>query len=176
MRMVEQMDAGPILFQTEEPIARQETASDLRTRLSEIGAEALVEALVLLDAGLIEEREQDESQATYAPKVDRATARIEWAHPAAVVENLIRGMDAVPGAWSELEGRPIKLFQPTADAEVVPEGRPGTILEADPEAGLLVATGEGAVHIQEVQPPGKRRMDAGAWILGRGAAAGQRFE
>jgi len=176
MRMVEQMDAGPILFQTEEPIARQETASDLRTRLSEIGAQALVEALVLLDAGLIEEREQDESQATYAPKVDRATARIEWAHPAAVVENLIRGMDAVPGAWSELEGRPIKLFQPTADAEVVPEGRPGTILEADPEAGLLVATGEGAVHIQEVQPPGKRRMDAGAWILGRGAAAGQRFE
>ena len=77
MRMVEQMDAGPILFQTEEPIARQETASDLRTRLSEIGAEALVEALVLLDAGLIEEREQDESQATYAPKVDRATARID---------------------------------------------------------------------------------------------------
>ena len=176
MRMVEQMDAGPILFQAEEPIAREETASDLRMRLSEIGAEALVEALVLLEAGLIEEREQDESRATYAPKVDRATARIEWAHPSVVVENFIRGMDAVPGAWSELEDQPVKLFRPVADPEVIPEGRPGTIVEADPDTGLLVATAEGAVRIREVQTQGKRRMDAGAWILGRGATAGQRFE
>jgi methionyl-tRNA formyltransferase len=176
MRMVEEMDAGPILFQTEEPITREETASDLRMRLSEIGAEALVEALVLLEAGVIEEREQDESQATYAPKVDRATARIEWAQPSVAVENFIRGMDAVPGAWSELEGQPVKLFRPAADPEVIPEGRPGTIVEADRDTGLLVATAEGAVRIREVQPQGKRRMDSGAWILGRGATAGQRFE
>ena len=176
MRMVEQVDAGPILFQAEEPIAREETASDLRMRLSEIGAEALVEALVLLEAGLIEEREQDESRATYAPKVDRATARIEWAHPSVVVENFIRGMDAVPGAWSELEDQPVKLFRPAADPEVISECRPGTIVEADPDTGLLVATAEGAVRIREVQTEGKRRMDAGAWTLGRGATAGQRFE
>ena len=176
MRMVEQMDAGPILFQAEEPIAAEETASDLTMRLSEVGAEALVEALVLLEAGLIEEREQDEAGATYAPKVDRATARIEWAHPSVVVGNFIRGMDAVPGAWSELEGQPVKLFRPAADPEVIPEGRPGTIVEADRDTGLLVATSEGAVRIREVQPPGKRRMDAGAWVLGRGATAGQRFE
>lgn len=176
MRMVEQMDAGPILFQVEEPIAPEETASDLRMRLSEIGAEALVEALVLLEAGLIEEREQDESQATYAPKVDRTVARVDWDHPSIVVDNFIRGMDAVPGAWSELEGQPIKLFRAAADPGVIPEGRPGTIVEADRDTGLLVATAEGAVLIREVQPPGKRRMDAGAWILGRGATAGQRFE
>ena len=176
MRMVEQMDAGPILFQVEEPIAPEETASDLRMRLSEVGAEALVEALVLLEAGVIEEREQDESQATYAPKVDRATARIEWAQPSVAVENFIRGMDAVPGAWSELEGQPVKLFRPAADPQVIPEGRPGTIVEADREAGLLVATAEGAVRIGEVQPQGKRRMDSDAWIMGRGATAGQRFE
>ena len=176
MRMVEQMDAGPILFQAEEPIAPEETASDLRMRLSEVGAEALVEALVLLEAGVIEEREQDGSQATYAPKVDRATARIEWAQPSVAVENFIRGMDAVPGAWSELEGQPVKLFRPAADPEVIPEGRPGTIVEADREAGLLVATAEGAVRIGEVQPQGKRRMDSDAWIMGRGATAGQRFE
>ena len=176
MRMVERMDAGPILFQVEEAIAPEETASDLRMRLSEVGAEALVEALVLLEAGLIEEREQDESRATYAPKVDRATARIEWAHPSVVVENFIRGMDAVPGAWSELEGQPVKLYRPAADPEIISGDRPGTIVEADRDAGLLVATAEGSVRICEVQPPGKRRMDAGAWILGRGATAGQRFE
>ncbi len=176
MRMVEQMDAGPILFQAEEPIGPEETASDLRMRLSEIGAEALVEALVLLEADMIEEHEQDESLVTYAPKVDRATARIDWACEPVVVSNFIRGMDAVPGAWSELEGHPIKFFQPEADPEVVPEARAGTILEADRDMGLLVATVEGAVRIREVQPPGKQRMEAGAWILGRGALAGQHFE
>ena len=176
MRMVERMDAGPILFQVEEAIAPEETASDLRMRLSEVGAEALVEVLVLLEAGLIEEQEQDESRATYAPKVDRATARIEWAHPSVVVENFIRGMDAVPGAWSELEGQPVKLYRPAADPAIIPGDRPGTIVEADRDTGLLVATAEGSVRIREVQPPGKRRMDAGAWILGRSATAGQRFE
>ena len=176
MRMVEQMDAGPILFQAEEPIGPEETASDLAMRLSEIGAEALVEALVLLEARVIEEREQDESRATYAPKIDRAMARIDWARESLAVSNFIRGMDAVPGAWSELEGHPVKLFQPEADPEVIPEARPGTIVEADRDTGLLVAAAEGAVRIYAVQPPGKRRMDAGAWILGRGASAGQRFE
>ena len=176
MRMVEQMDAGPILFQAEEPIGPEETASDLSMRLSEIGAEALIEALVLLEAGVIEEREQDESQATYAPKVDRTTARIDWAGDSMAVSNFIRGMDAVPGAWTELESEPVKLFRPEANPEVIPEARPGTIVEVDRDAGLLVAAAEGAVHIREVQPPGKRRMGAGPWILGRGATAGQRFE
>jgi methionyl-tRNA formyltransferase len=176
MRIVEQMDAGPILFQVEEPIGPEETASDLTMCLSEVGAEALVEALVLLEAGLIEEREQDESRATYAPKVDRATARIDWARESVSVSNFIRGMDAVPGAWSELEGQPVKLFRPAADPDVIPQARPGTIVEADRETGLLVAAEEGAVRIGEVQPPGKRRMDASEWILGRDATAGQRFE
>jgi methionyl-tRNA formyltransferase len=176
MRMVEQMDAGPILFQAEEPIGPEETASDLSMRLSEVGAEALVEALVLLEAGVIEEGEQDELMATYAPKVDRIIARIDWAHESVAVSNFIRGMDAVPGAWSELEGEPVKLFRPEANPEVIPEARPGTIVEADRDVGLLMAAAEGAVRIREVQAPGKRRMDAGAWILGRGATPGQRFE
>ena len=82
----------------------------------------------------------------------------------------------MPGAWSELEGDPVKLFRPVAGPEVIPEGRPGTIVEADRDTGVLVATAEGAVRIREVQPQGKRRIDAGAWTLGRGATAGQRFE
>ena len=106
MRMVEKMDAGPILFQIEEPIQPDETATELGIRLSEIGAAALVEALALMEAGMIEEREQDESAATYAPKLDRATARIDWSLPSTAIANLIRGMDALPGAWSELAGSP----------------------------------------------------------------------
>ena len=176
MRMVEQMDAGPILLQLEEPIGPEETASDLTMRLSEIGAEALVEALLLLEAGAIEEWVQDESEATYAPKVDRAAARIDWTRDSISVSNFIRGMDAVPGAWSELDGGAVKLFAPAAHPEVIADVRSGTIVEADRDTGLLVAAGEGAVRLGEVQPPGKRRMEASAWILGRGATAGQRFE
>ncbi len=176
MRMVEKMDAGPVLFQTEEPIIGGETASELTTRLSEVGAGALVEALALLEAGAVEEQEQDESAATYAPKVDRATARIDWTAPCAEVADLIRGMDGVPGAWSELGGDPVKLFRPEAEPEVAPEGSSGTIVEADRITGLLVAAGDGAVRIDEVQPAGKSRMKAGDWVLGRGASAGQRFE
>lgn len=176
MRMVEQMDAGPILFQTEEPIGPEETASDLRVRLSETGAEALIEALVLLEAGVVEEREQDESQATYAPKIDRSSARIDWDRDAISVSNFVRGMDAVPGAWSELAGQPVKLYGPVAHPGVVSEARAGTIVDADRDTGLLVAAGEGAVRFREVQPQGKRRMEAREWILGRGATAGQRFQ
>lgn len=194
MRMVEAMDAGPILHQVEEPILADETASELSTRLSELGAQALVEALTLLGADAIEEVEQDHDKATFAPKVDRLTARVDWTRSPEEIAWHIRGMDAVPGAWSELEGVPVKLFRPTvlsaAGSDAAPTGaagnggppgsatspEPGTVLATDPESGVVVAAGEGAVALQEVQPPGKRRMTARDWIHGRGVEPGQRFE
>jgi methionyl-tRNA formyltransferase len=176
MRMVEAMDAGPILHSIREPILPGETATELTIRLSELGAEALVEALALLAAGKVEEEEQDHERATFAPKVDRETARIDWTRSAQEVEWHVRGMDAVPGAWTEQEGRPMKLFRPQpADLEPGAEVAPGTVLVADPDGGLVVATGEGALGFDEAQPPGKRRMRALDWIVGRGVRAGQRF-
>lgn len=175
MRMVEKMDAGPILFQIEEPIAPRETASDLAGRLSEIGAQALIEALALMEGGALEERPQDEDLATFAPKIGRESARVDWTASASDVANLVRGMDAVPGAWSTLESRPVKLFCPVPD-EASTGGDAGIVLEADGSMGLLVATGSGAVRFSEVQPEGKGRMAATAWMRGRGATVGQRFE
>jgi len=172
MRMVEAMDAGPILFQTEEPILEEETATELSMRLSEVGAEALIEALALLEAGVIEETEQDHDRATYAPKVSRSVAEVDWDRPVTDVANHIRGMDAVPGAWSMLDGQPVKIFRPaTADGM----GSPGTVLSADAATGLVVATSDGALQVYEVQPQGRRRMLARDWIGGRGVSAGQRF-
>jgi methionyl-tRNA formyltransferase len=173
MRMVEAMDAGPILFQTEEPILEGETASDLSLRLSYVGAEALIEALALMEAGLLDDVGQNHDRATYAPKLTRELARIDWGRPTTDVANHIRGMDTVPGAWSELDGQAVKLFRPSP-AEG--EGEPGAILEADPVSGLVVATSDAALAIGEVQPAGRRRMSATDWIRGRGAEAGQRFE
>ncbi len=177
MRMTAGLDEGPMLFAAEEPIAHDETASDLTVRLSEVGAEALLEALVLLEAGVIEETEQDHASATYAPKVDRATARIDWQRTATEVDRHIRAMDAVPGAWSELEGAPLKVFRPepttlTAETSTV---SPGQVMDADSSEGILVACGEGAVWIREVQPSGKKRIGAGDWVRGRGVSAGQKL-
>lgn len=173
MRMVEAMDAGPVLHRIREPILPGETAAELSVRLSELGAEALVEALALLAAGDLTEAEQDHAAATFAPKVGREVARIAWARPAPEVAWHVRGMDSVPGAWSELDGVAVKLFRPTVVPD--PSGSPGEVLSADAAHGLVVAAGEGALAFAEVQPPGKRRMDAQDWIHGRGVQAGQRF-
>ena len=176
MRMVEAMDAGPVLLQAEEPIGPEETATELAIRLAEVGAQTLVQALALLEIGAIEEREQDESRATYAPKIDRATARIAWDAGAEDVANLIRGMDETPGAWSLLDGSPVKLFRPRPLLDREDSARPGTVIRADEEDGLIVTAGRGAVAVGEVQPPGKRRMPASDWIRGRGVAEGRRFD
>lgn len=177
MEMTEGMDEGPILLQREVPIDDEDTATGLYIRLAEVGAEALVEALALMEAGLLEAREQDHDRATYAPKVDRETARIDWDRPARAVANHIRGMDMVPGAWTLLDGRPVKLFGPRVyEGASSVEGEPGVVLEASPDEGLVVATGEGeAVSVKEVQPSGKRRMEVAAWLRGGGPVAGDRF-
>jgi methionyl-tRNA formyltransferase len=175
MRMVEAMDAGPILFQQDEPIAEHETGADLTSRLSAVGAEALIEALALLTIGQLESREQDHSAATYAPKLDRAAGRVRWDASAAEVTNLIRAMDDVPGAWTTLGGEDVKVFRPLKHEAAHHDAPPGTILRAGAGGALLVSAGDGAVRIAEVQPPGKKRMSADAWAAGRQDLAGQRF-
>ncbi|KPJ81317.1 MAG: hypothetical protein AMS19_08395 [Gemmatimonas sp. SG8_23] len=195
MRMVEAMDAGPVIHQVREPILDDETAGELAMRLAEVGAEALIEALALLGAGAAEEVEQDHAAATFAPKVDRAVARIDWSRPAAEVAAHVRGMDPIPGAWSTLGGDPVKLYRPTVwtGAELAAlrasgpqtnggerrgqaaQAAPGDIVLAHPDEGVLVATSDGAAAFSEVQPPGRKRMSASDWINGRGVRAGQRF-
>ena len=174
MRMEPGLDTGPVLMRVEEPIVPDESASELGARLAEIGAEALVEVLALLESGDIIEEPQDHSRATYAPKVDREMARIDWSLPADEIALWIRGMDDVPGAWSPLGARgPVKLFRPKVVNEA--GGVPGEVIAVDGTDGVLVACGMGAVRIAEVQPPGRRRMPAADWVRGRGVAAGDRF-
>jgi methionyl-tRNA formyltransferase len=174
MRMVREMDAGAIIQQVEEPILADETASELALRLSELGAEALIETLALLSENVAEEREQDHASATFAPKIDRDTAEVDWSRSAREVALHVRSMDEVPGAWSTLAGEPLKLFRPTVEASSTSAG-PGTVLEAN--GGLLVSTGEGGtLRLGEVQPSGGRRMKASDWIRGRRLPPGLRFE
>ncbi len=172
MQMEAGLDSGPILYQVEEPVRADEAMNDLGTRLSEIGAEALVQVLAVMEERQVEATPQDHSRATYAPKVGREMARLDLSRPALEVARWIRGLDDVPGAWTTLRDQPIKLFSPRVE---VREGEPGVVLEVDAEVGVLIATGEHALRVQEVQPPNKRRMSAGEWIRGRGVSAGDRF-
>src|SRR5512133_2384761 len=110
MRMVPALDAGPIVLAAPTPIADDETYGELQQRLSELGALALVEALALISLGAATERPQDDALATYAPKVDRETARVRWDDESEQVARAIRAYDPKPGAWSTLRGADVKLY------------------------------------------------------------------
>ncbi len=178
MRMVEAMDAGPILLQVVEPIGEDETAAELTARLSEIGAEALVEALALLEAGDLEARPQDESLATYAPRITHDHAHIDWNRDCEAVGRQIRAFDDIPGAWSFHDERELKLYRPLPAPGIPRRGEPGTVLDLeprDPALGMLVACRTGGVWLREVQPAGRRRMTTSDWLRGRHISTGTRF-
>lgn len=167
MQMDAGMDTGPILHQVSTPIAADETAGELRSRLAEMGALALVEALTLLDETGITPRPQDEAAASYAPKLRPEEERLDFTRAAVEVSRRIRAFDPSPGAWCEHRGRPLKLFGARLAAG---SGRPGEVLSAGET--LVIACADGAVSVCEVQPAGRRRMSARAFGNGRGIAAG----
>ncbi len=167
MQMDAGMDTGPILQQTGTPILADETGGELRARLSELGALALVEALTLLDEGGLTPRAQDHAHASFAPKLTSGEERLDWTRVAADVGRRIRAFDPQPGAWSTCRGQSLKLF---GARPVAGSGAPGTVLAAGDT--LLVACGEGAVEVSDVQPSGKARMTARAFVNGRKVAAG----
>lgn len=174
MRMVPRLDAGPVILQIATPIRDDQTYGELALVLSELGAAALVESLALIEMGKAREESQDESRATYAAKIDREGTRVDWRLSARDVSRVVRAYDPRPGALASFEGTDLKLFG--ARLAPKPESvQPGEVLACDPE-GLVIACGEGAVRVQQVQPSGKRRMSAAEWQRGRGLAVGRRFD
>ena len=171
MRMEEGLDSGPVLLRLSTPIADGETAGTLTTRLAALGAAALVEALSQPAAGTKTAEPQDPDAATYAPKISRETARLDWTRDAASLERQVRALDPVPGAWTSLDGAPVKLF---GAMPAVGTGEPGSVLAASDR--LVIAAGTGAVAASEVQPAGRNRLTVEDWVRGRGIAAGARFE
>lgn len=173
MRMVQALDAGPIILQARTPIAEDETAGELELRLSELGALALIEALTLLALGEASEREQNEEHATYAPKIEREMAIVPWDEGCGVVARHIRAYDPKPGAFTMRKGEELKLFGALATDSAGDEGGhlAGQVLEVD-TTGMLVACGDGAVRVLQVQAPGKRRITAEEFARGRGIAVG----
>ena len=175
------MDSGPVLHQIPHRIGSDVTGGELAAHLAEMGAQALIETLAMLEQSDPPPQPvpQNESRATFAPKLTRETARIDWTKDARAIGCLIRGLDPRPGAWTELEGAEIKLFSPKVMEPPLPgTGAPGQVLSA--QGSLVIATGEGgagggAVEVFEVQPAGKARMPAEEWLRGARLQPGARF-
>jgi methionyl-tRNA formyltransferase len=171
MRVTPPLDAGPVLLQARTQIFDDETFGELQVRLSELGALTLIEALTLLSLGKAKERAQDDSRATYAPKVNRASSRINWKDSAVEISRLIRASDPKPGAFTETPKGDVKMFGPKVMDGI--KGKPGEVLKTTGE--LVIACGIDAIRISHVQPSGKSRMSAHDWARGRGTVAGDRY-
>src|SRR5215207_4161555 len=165
------LDSGPILHHMVTPIGPHETAGELAARLAGLGAVALIEALSLVSGGLARPQRQDHTRATYAPKIEKGMARLNWQRDATALVRQVRAFDPAPGAWTILNGCMLKLF---GAREVAGTGEPGSVLAAGDR--MVVAAGRSAVAVQEVQPAGRTRLPVEAWVRGRGISPGQRLE
>lgn len=172
MRMVPKLDAGPVILQLGTTVVEDESYGELALRLSEIGAAALIEALALIDAGMAKETAQEESLATYAPKIDRETTRIDWSKDAVTVARTVRAYDPRPGAYATLRGHEVKFFGARVQSDG--SGDSGQVLDITRD-GIVVACATGAVRFLQVQPADKKRMSAEEWRRGRGVEVGDRF-
>ncbi len=168
MQMEEGLDTGPVLLAEAVPIGPEETTGELHDRLAALGSRLIVDALARIDD--LEPMPQDDSRATYAPKVSKAEARVDWMRPAREIDRQIRGLSPFPGAWSEIGGERVKLL---GSRLAEGDGVPGEVLEAGP--ALKVAAGEGAVEITRLQRAGRAAMRAEEFLRGFPVKAGDRL-
>ncbi|MEO0664783.1 MAG: methionyl-tRNA formyltransferase [Pseudomonadota bacterium] len=155
MQMEAGLDTGPVLLREAFEIGVEETTGDLHDRLSARGARLIGEALTALP---IPAEAQAEEGVTYAQKISKEEARIDWSRPAAEVDAHIRGLSPFPGAWCEMDGERVKLLRSRLSTG---EAAPGTVLE-----GLTIACGTGAIEITELQRAGKRATSAEDFVRG----------
>lgn len=172
MQMDAGLDTGAMLSRAALPILATDTTGSLHDKLADLGARALVALLPRLAAGAVTPEPQDHTQATYAAKIGREEARLDWSLPAGVLDRRIRAFNPYPGATALLGGELLKLWQ----ARPVPgQGMPGRVLAVD-KAQFTVACGEGALAITEVQKAGGRRQPVAAFLAGHPLRAGDRLE
>ncbi|CAA9238874.1 MAG: Methionyl-tRNA formyltransferase [uncultured Chloroflexia bacterium] len=157
------MDAGPILAQASLPLDQEARTGPLTGQLFAMGANLLVGALPLYAAGELVPEPQDHARATITHMLVKDDGRLDWSEPAAKLERAVRAYDPWPGAWTTFLDQPLKIIRATVEAGAV-EAAPGTILDTP---SLLVATGDGLLRLDEVQPAGKRPMAGSDWRRGQ---------
>ena len=170
MQMDAGLDTGAMLLQKSLPIASEDNAGSLHDKLVSLGAACVVEALSRLDT--LTPEAQNSAQATYAAKLTKAEAALDWTRPAAKLARCVRAYNPVPGAHSVYAGQAIKIWQATVDASH--SGSPGEVLAVD-EHGIVVACGTQALRLLELQSAGGKRLSAAAFLAGHTLDRGSFF-
>ena len=161
------LDTGPILAQREEPIQPDDTQAKLEGRLARLGAELLVETLPPYLAGDMLPRPQPEEGVTYARQLRKQDGQLDWSRPAIELERRVRAFNPWPGAFTTWRGQRLKVLQAIPLPGWRGDAPPGTFIALDDDGTIAVATGEGALHLQEVQLAGKQVMDIAAFLCGQ---------
>ncbi len=178
MQMDVGLDTGAMLLSRSVPVLPHDSTATLHDRLAELGGQMIVTVLQGLRVGELMAVPQGESGVTYAPKIDKAEAAIDWALPAEVIERRIRAFDPFPGASSELNGEALKCWRAElaniAGSASAARALPGQILAVGP-AGVTVACGSSALRITELQRSGGKRLPAGEFLTGHDLKPGMRF-
>lgn len=172
MQMDAGLDTGNVVSEHRYAIKTADTAQNVHDALAEIGARAIVADLQRLQQeGRLKSIPQPENGVTYAQKLSKEEAKIVWSEAAAAVERKIRAFNPVPGAWTEYQGKPLKIWR----AETVAQsGEAGEVLHCGSD-GLIVACGDQALKITELQPAGSKRMNIAAFAAGNRIAAGEKL-
>jgi methionyl-tRNA formyltransferase len=176
MQMDAGLDTGPILQMEEVAIAADATGGSLTDELAQLGARCIVSALRAIDRGEARAAEQPQHGVTYAAKIDKREASIDWSEPAARIAARLRAFDPVPGARSAIAGHVVKIWRADAvgfGGDVAPA--PGTVLRAGPE-GIDIACGSGALRVTQLQRAGGKRLEAGTFLAGLPIEPGSRWE
>ena len=164
MEMDAGLDTGAVVSTHRYAIKNTDTATDVHDALADLGAQAIVADLQQLQqTGRLNASPQPQTGITYAQKLSKEEAKIDWNQPALIIERKIRAFNPVPGAWVEYQNQPLKIWQAEA---VEQSGRAGEVLAISSD-GLIVACGEGALNITELQPAGSKRMPVAAFAAGR---------
>ena len=164
MQMDAGLDTGAVVSTHHYAIKNTDTATDVHDALADLGAQAIVADLQQLQqTGRLNASPQPQTGITYAQKLSKEEAKIDWNQPALIIERKIRAFNPVPGAWVEYQNQPLKIWQAEA---VEQSGRAGEVLAISSD-GLIVACGEGALNITELQPAGSKRMPVAAFAAGR---------
>ena len=166
------VDTGAMLLRRETDIGETETAAELSARLSQLGAELLIETLKGYIAGEIAPTPQDERLASRQPMLKKEMGLIDWTRSAKEIACQARGLDPWPSAYTDYAGGTLKIYRARP---AMGEGEPGTVLRSSAKEGLFVACGEGALEVLEMQAPGGKRMSARAYLAGKKIEPGTRF-
>lgn len=173
MQMDEGLDTGDMLLKTEVPITEEETGESLHDKLAKAGAALCVETLAKLQEGSIIPEKQGESPTAYAKMLDKKLGNIDWTKSAVEIERLVRGLNSWPSAYTYWNKKVVKIWKASVTDENSNE-QAGTVVKVEKD-GFYVQTGNGILKVLELQIPGKKRMDAGAFLRGYTIEPGEVF-